>query len=413
MSQDKAPFLRRVILRNYKSIRECDVALGPLMLLVGPNGSGKSNFLDALRFVAESLRTTMDQAVRERGGINEVRRRTRGTGGRPTNFTVELALALPRGETATYRFLVGSKPEGRFDIQEEDCVITNGNGSQARYSVRMGVVKDATFSPWPPASVDRLYLTLASGFPEFRGLYDHLSGMGFYNISPDRLRDLQEPDSGNHLLRDGRNLTSVLAWIERNNKNAKTRIEAYLGGIVAGINSVNKKTLGPKETLQFQQTVNGDKNAWNFLAQNMSDGTLRAFGVLVSLFQCFGRPPETPIPLVGIEEPEATLHPAAANVLMSALHEASHYTQVLATSHSPELLDDPELSADMLLAVDAVAGETTIGPVNNASKSALRDRLFTAGELLKLDQLRPEPPAQTTTASDDDVPPLFRNQQWQ
>lgn len=32
MSQGKAPFLRRVILRNYKSIRECDVALGPLML---------------------------------------------------------------------------------------------------------------------------------------------------------------------------------------------------------------------------------------------------------------------------------------------------------------------------------------------------------------------------------------------
>ncbi len=55
MSQGKAPFLRRVVLRNYKSIRECDVALGPLMLLVGPNGSGKSNFLDALRFVAESL----------------------------------------------------------------------------------------------------------------------------------------------------------------------------------------------------------------------------------------------------------------------------------------------------------------------------------------------------------------------
>ena len=78
MSQGKAPFLRRVALRNYKSIRECDVALGRLMLLVGPNGSGKSNFLDALRFVAESLRTTMDQALRERGGIQEVRRRSQG-----------------------------------------------------------------------------------------------------------------------------------------------------------------------------------------------------------------------------------------------------------------------------------------------------------------------------------------------
>ena len=52
-------FVKRIALQNYKSIKNCDVELGPLMLLVGPNGSGKSNFLDALRFVAESLRNTM------------------------------------------------------------------------------------------------------------------------------------------------------------------------------------------------------------------------------------------------------------------------------------------------------------------------------------------------------------------
>ena len=34
-------FLTRVTLENYKSIRACDVRLGPLMFLVGPNGAGK------------------------------------------------------------------------------------------------------------------------------------------------------------------------------------------------------------------------------------------------------------------------------------------------------------------------------------------------------------------------------------
>src|SRR4030065_2679777 len=102
MTQGKAPFLERVALRNYKSIRECDVDLGSLTLLVGPNGSGKSNFLDALRFVAESLRTTMAQALRERGGIKEVRRRSRG---HPTHFMIALEMVLPSGENASYRFL--------------------------------------------------------------------------------------------------------------------------------------------------------------------------------------------------------------------------------------------------------------------------------------------------------------------
>ena len=76
--------------------------------------------------------------------------------------------------------------------------------------------------------------------------------MGFYNISPDRLRDLQEPNAGNLLLRDGRNLTSVLAWIERNNPRVKERIEEYLGSIVSGVKRVDRKILGPKETLEFE-----------------------------------------------------------------------------------------------------------------------------------------------------------------
>ena len=65
----KSPsFLRRVRIRNYKSIAYCDVELGQLTILVGRNGSGKSNFLDALRFVGDALRSPLSQAVKSRGG---------------------------------------------------------------------------------------------------------------------------------------------------------------------------------------------------------------------------------------------------------------------------------------------------------------------------------------------------------
>ena len=80
-------FLKRVVLRNYKSIAVCSVKLGPLTFLVGPNGAGKSNFLDALRLVTESLDTSLEHALRERGGIEEVRRRSSG---HPTHFGIRL-----------------------------------------------------------------------------------------------------------------------------------------------------------------------------------------------------------------------------------------------------------------------------------------------------------------------------------
>ena len=84
-------FLSRVVLRNYKSIAACDVALGPLTFLVGANGSGKSNFLDALHLVRDALTGSLDNAISERGGLNEVRRRSAG---HPTHFGIRLEFTL-------------------------------------------------------------------------------------------------------------------------------------------------------------------------------------------------------------------------------------------------------------------------------------------------------------------------------
>ena len=85
-------FITRVVLKNYKSIAACDVQLQPLTFLVGRNGSGKSNFLDALRFVADALNFSLDHALRDRGGINDVRRRSRG---HPNHFSIGFEFTLP------------------------------------------------------------------------------------------------------------------------------------------------------------------------------------------------------------------------------------------------------------------------------------------------------------------------------
>ncbi len=62
------------------------------------------------------------------------------------------------------------------------------------------------------------------------------------------------------------------------------------------------------------------------------------------------------------------------------------------TSHSPDLLDDEDIDTDSILAVISEGGVTQIGALDETGKSALRDRLYTAGELLRLNQLIPEKP---------------------
>ncbi len=382
-----AVFLTRVSLQNYKSIAACDVQLYPLTFLVGPNGSGKSNFLDALHFVTDALRTSLEHALRNRGGINEVRRRS---GGRPTHFALRLNFLLPSGLSGHYAFRIGARPRGGYEVQQEECVLgTSSVFASAHFNVSAGQVTSTSAKVAPAAAVDRLYLVNASGLAEFRPVYEAFSHMGFYNLNPDRIRDLQPPDAGELLTRDGSNLASVLAQLHHRNAGTKRRVEEYLAKIVPGVRSVDAKTVGPKETLEFRQQVVGSKDPWRFLAANMSDGTLRALGILVALFQA-GNGSGSPIPLVGIEEPEVALHPAAAGVLLDSLRDASLNTQVLVTSHSPDLLDDPQLDTDSILAVIADEGVTKIGPVDEVNRSVLRDRLYTAGELLRLNQLTPD-----------------------
>jgi predicted ATPase len=380
------PYITSAMLQNYRSIAWVRVDLQSLTFLVGPNGSGKSNFLDGIRFVSESLQTSLDHALRERGSIKEVRRRS---GGHPNHFAIRLDFHLPGGELGHYAFRVGAKPSGGFEVQNEECVVSNPDEKlgEASFHIERGHIVSCTANVAPPAVPDRLFLVAAAGLPEFRSVYDGLSKMVFYNLNPKEIAAMQKPDAGDLLLRDGRNCASVFSKLS---KQTQERVSEYLAGIVTGVSEVEARLIGSQETLEFRQHIKGAKHPWRFLAASMSDGTLRAFGILLALFQAADRNGRAPL-LVGLEEPEMALHPAAAGVLLGCLREASAWTQVLVTSHSPDLLDDAAIEVESLLAVESEDGTTRIGHLDPAGRSTLRDRLFTPGELLRSNQLAPDP----------------------
>jgi len=379
----EGPFLRQVRIRNYKSIGKCAVALGSLTLLVGRNGSGKSNFLDALRFVVDALQTSLDHAVKTRSGVDAVRRRSTG---HPRNFAIELEIDLLDFKTAVYGFEIGSQPEGGFFVKHERLKVLNPrNDVISQYRLLDAKMVSASAEKMPPASRDRLYLVNAAGLPEFRAVYDGLSAMGFYNLNPAAIKELQSPDAGELLHRDGSNIASVIGRLNNDQPKTLGRIKSYLKTIVPGILDVHRIGLGPRETLEFRQEVVGSAHPWKFHAASMSDGTLRALGTLVAVTQLAQH--KRPVRLVGIEEPETALHPAAAGALMGALREAASHTQVVVTSHSPDLVEQADPENDTILAVQSRQGTTQIGLIDPASRKAIQDRLYTPGELLRMDQL--------------------------
>lgn len=387
MSSDGDRFtVKRVRLTNYRSIAKCDVRLGPLAVLVGPNGSGKSNFLDSLRFVGQALDETLDNALRERGGVEAVRRKAKG---HPTSFTIRLDFE-GRGYSGEYSFRISAAKGGGYTVATEECrvVYATFNGGEHYFRIRNGDVERASVKGMPTGiSRDRLFLVLASSIDAFRPVYDGLTGINVYNLNPGKMRDPQQPDAGDLLRRDGSNIASVLEHMRRVAPGEKETVQEYLKLIVPGIVSVGRAEVGAHELIKFRQEVAGDANPWDFGATSMSDGTLRALGVLVAMFAPSGGG-YSPI---GIEGPEAALHPAAAELLMEAIRAASRTRQVLVTSHSPDILDSPLLSPDEVLAVRADRGISRIAALDQATINALREELYTAGNLLREDQLQPAP----------------------
>ena len=376
-------FITRVALRNYKSIAACDVQLRPLMFLVGPNGAGKSNFLDSLRFVADALNSSLDHAIRDRGGIDDVHCRSSG---RPKHFSIRLDFTLSEGSTGHYAFRINDLTRGRYKVQTEECVFrsTRKPTQEDYFYVENGIVTKTNMEVAPAAAKDRFYLVNASGLKEFRPVYEAFSRMGFYSLNLDKIKDLQAPDPGDLLTRDGSNLASVFKQLS---PSVKGRIKEYLATVVPSVDKIEARKYGPKEGLVFTQTIAKVEGPQRFLANNMSDGTLRALGILVALFQGNNNPKKRVL-LVGIEEPESALHPAASGVLLDALREAAGQTQIIITSHSPDLLDDKDLDPESILAVEACNSHTAIAPINEAGRSVVHDRLYTIGELLRINQLQ-------------------------
>lgn len=382
------PLIQHLRLRNYKSVASCDMPLEALTLLVGRNGAGKSNILDALHFTKDALDTTLEFAMRERGGINEVR--CRSLRSRPRNFSIGMRVGLADGGTAIYMFRIAPVSGGGFSVAEEECVIQPSDGRGASFRVGDGIVESWTAPMAPPSSPrDRLALVRLSGYEAFRPLFDALTRMAFHNLSPEQMKRPQKPEAGDRLAHDGHNIASVLKHLKSESPSTIGRVVRYLNAIGVEISNVSHKQVGSFETIQVEQRLAEVSKRWEFDALSMSDGTMRALGILVSLLSANGAGSSGPT-LVGVEEPESALHPAAVGALVDALLEGVASTQVVLTCHSPDLLDHPSIAPEMIRVVEAQEGQTRVARLSSVKTDLLRNHLSTAGELLRLDQLTPD-----------------------
>ena len=298
----------------------------------------------------------------------------------------------------------------RCEVVEEKCQV----GSEF-FQVQNGQIHSSSGS-MPAPSPDRLFLVQASGQAPFREVFDALIDMQFYTLQPWSIPDTDAYDFQQRLRPDGSNLASVLNVLKYQNGDAKTCIEGFLRVVLPTLLKVSVEPVfidhasgdfehgdadptSRKLALVFHQKI-GDTVAL-FGPTEMSLGTLHTLAVLTALYQMDPTHERRPT-LTAIEDVAAFIHPAELPVIFDALEEASLTTQVIVTSHSPELIDRRDVRPESILAVSAADGVTRIGPLDQACRIALDEQHLTAGELLRIGQMAPEkspPPAPASLAS--------------
>lgn len=369
-----------VSISNYRSIGEdVQITLGDMTVLVGENGSGKSSVVDAIRFVSDALAIGLSGAVTHRHGIQAVRR---WSSGHPFDLTIGLQLRLSNG-SGGYSFTLTGDRQDEYAVKRESAWVEI-NGQPVRFTVESGAWLAGPTELRPPLDKMNLALPLVGGDARFRPLVDALRNTEIYEIFPDTLREPQKYDPRKPMDRHGANWASILK--DQSPDTWRDDLVVALQKLTGDINDVRIQSAAGLLVVEFLHAVQSKKKGvskWFSVAQE-SDGTLRVAGIVSALLQ------DPPLMLVGIEEPELTVHPGAIPLLYDYLKQASRRSQILITTHSPDLLD---LFAESdVRVVTRQSGVTKVSTMLKSQRAAVQDRLVSLGDVMRSEGVQPELP---------------------
>jgi len=222
-----------------------------------------------------------------------------------------------------------------------------------------------------------------AGDERFAPLANALRNVCVYSVFPDTLREPQKPDTVRPMKQHGENWTTILQGMTAN--GAAGELKAALAKLTGDIADFRVRQLGGYLNAEFlhatERKRTKDRQKWFESAQE-SDGTLRVAGIITALLQ------EPPLTLIGIEEPELTVHVGAIPLLYDYLKQAALRGQVLVTTHCVELLE--RLDIDDIRVVERRNGVTTLAPVRHDQRDAIKKRLLTIGDVVNMEGLQQE-----------------------
>ena len=328
--------INRVRIRGFRRLRDVDLKVRPLMVLIGANGVGKTSLLDAFALLSSSASGKLNNALSQLGSLTSLLTR-----GKSEDLSLLVDMEVPGHQPLQYEVQLESKGTAHFISRE---VLSQRRGgyphpfkhidSSDRDVRYYEIAEDRLVRPnWEHNPLETSLSQVPKMFQQPEELRRILATATQYHAldvgprAPVKLPQQMKP-----ALLPGSDGEDIVAYLYYLRESDKDRFAAVLDTLKVAFRDFEALSFPPVAAGMLTMTWK-DKNFAKPLYMNeLSEGTLR-FLWLVSLLQS---PSLSTITM--IDEPEVSLHPELLSLLADLMREAAKRTQLIVATHSDRFI---------------------------------------------------------------------------
>lgn len=310
--------INNIQISNYKSIRELNLEMKPINILIGSNGAGKSNFISFFKFLKNIYDQNLQLSVAEEGSSEDFLYY-----GSKTSDRIEGQIEF--NHVNRYCFILKPNKDDRFYFLNESTRFNREEYSGKGWDNVL--LNSGDYESILSNQDHGRYKFVKKYMESFRVFHFHDSS------KTSKMRKSSQIHDNSFLREDASNLPAYLYWMQEVYPKEFKKIEMIIRSVAPYFERFNlhPDRINPN-IIRLEWKEKGTDTYFN--AKHLSDGTLRFIALTTLLLQ-----PKTPEVII-IDEPELGLHPFAITKLAGLIKKVAVKTQIIISTQSVNLVDN-------------------------------------------------------------------------